>query len=374
MDVETAVLSKKDTLLDKELRFVIYIQKKLSPWYDYPALIVHYFFRDDVLMLLGPITTFLFNYYIGTILALTCLFVEIYAGVIKWACRLPRPLWMETNNQLVNRKGEWEQDYGFPSAHAMIATSMATVTLLIYIDIKSDPQFMAYHDVNKDPNILLICFCAAIVLSLFTGLSRIYFAVHYPRDVIFGYIFGPIGGLLMYYSFKKTSDINEWASIGIGIALTSVTVLLMIVIRPLCPQDRVQMPIWEANALKAWNARTGQNIEKHPIGLHPRAILRYIPAYGLLFGLWLGNPIYRLSHNGQLYHECQQWTKTKGIRFGIGLPGVLFFVLIIYGILPKISKNKIFLYTTEAIFGIAFGLWLSLIPQTIFYATGFNQC
>ena len=374
MDVETAVLSKKDTLLDKELRFVIYIQKKLSPWYDYPALIVHYFFRDDVLMLLGPITTFLFNYYIGTILALTCLFVEIYAGVIKWACRLPRPLWMETNNQLVNRKGEWEQDYGFPSAHATIATSMATVTLLIYIDIKSDPQFMAYHDVNKDPNILLICFSAAIVLSLLTGLSRIYFAVHYPRDVIFGYIFGPIGGLLMYYSFKKTSDINEWASIGIGIVLTSVTVLLMIVIRPLCPQDRVQMPIWEANALKAWNARTGQNLEKHPIGLHPRAILRYIPAYGLLFGLWLGNPIYRLLHNGQSYHECQEWTKTKGIRFGIGLPGVLFFVLVIYGILPKISKNKIFLYTTEAIFGIAFGLWLSLIPQTIFYAAAFNQC
>ena len=374
MEVKTDVLYTKNTILDKELRFVIRIQKKLSPWFDYPAIVIHYLFKEDVLMLLSPISVFLFNYYTGMVLAITCILVEIYAGLLKWACRSPRPLWAETNGQLVNRKGEWEQDYGFPSAHSMLATSMAMSALLIYIDIKCDPNFMAAHDINKDRNILLTFCIFAIILSLLTGLSRIYFAVHYPRDVIGGYILGVLLALLIYFLIKETRPINEWVSIGIGIALTGITLLLMVITRPLCPQDRVQMPTWEANALKAWNARNGQNLTKHPVGLQPRSIARYISAYGILFGLWVGDPIFRLSHNGNVYHECQEWTKTKGIRFGIGMPGVFLILAFLYVILPKISKRKTFRYTTAATFGVLFGLWISLIPALIFHSTGYNKC
>ena len=374
MQVQPDILCTKNTLLDKELRFVIWIQKKFSPWLDYPAIVIHYLFKDDFLMLLSPISVFLFNYYTGMVLAITCILVEIYGGLLKWVCRSPRPSWADTNGQLVNRKGEWEQDYGFPSAHSMLATSMAMSTLLIYIDIKCDPQFMAVHDINKDRNVLLIFFIAAIILSLLTGLSRIYFAVHYPRDVIGGYILGVLLGLSIYFLIKKTRHINGWVSIGIGIILTGITSLLMIITRPLCPQDRVQMPTWEANALKAWNARNGQNVTKHPVGLHPRSIARYLKAYGILFGLWIGDPIFRLSHNGNVYHECQEWTKTKGIRFGIGMPGIFVLFAFIYFILPKISTSKIFRYTTEAIFGVLVGLWMSVIPATIFHSVGYNKC
>lgn len=374
MEVQIDVSCTKNTILDKELSIVIRVQKKLSPWFDYPAIVIHYLFKEDILMLLSPISVFLFNYYAGMVLAITCILVEIYAGMLKWAFRSPRPLWADTNGQLVNRKGEWEQDYGFPSAHSMLATSMAMSALLIYIDIKCDPDFMAIHDINKDRFVLLIFCIIAIVLSLLTGLSRIYFAVHYLRDVIGGYILGVLLALLTYFLIKETRSINEWVSIGIGIALTCITLLLMIITRPLCPQDRVQMPIWEANALNAWNARSGQNVEKHPVGLHPRSIARYISAYAILFGLWIGDPIFRLSHNGNLYHECQEWTKTKGIRFGIGMLGVFLILIIIYVIIPKISKRKTFRYPTEAIFGVLFGLWLSLIPAVIFHATGYNEC
>jgi hypothetical protein len=148
----------------------------------------------------------------------------------------------------------------------------------------------------------------------------------------------------------------------------------MILIRPLYPQDKVQMPVWEANALRAWNARKEQNITKHPIGIHPRSIARYVCLCGILFGTWIGDPIFRLLHNGRAYHECREWTKMKGIRFGIGFPGVLFFLTIIYLIIPKISQRKTFLYTTKAIFGVLHGMWASLVPQIIFDATGYNKC
>jgi membrane-associated phospholipid phosphatase len=86
---------------------------------------------------------------------------------------------------------------------------MAMIIFLIHIDIKYDAYFMNDHDVNDDRNIFLIFFCVAIVLSLVTGLSRVYFAVHYPRDVIVGYILGVLIGLLVY---SKTSPI--WAPSG----------------------------------------------------------------------------------------------------------------------------------------------------------------
>lgn len=325
-------------------------------------------------MLLGPISTFLFNYYTGIVICISCVIVELYAGILKWAFRVPRPLWLDVHGELKNRKGEWEPDYGFPSSHSMLVSSIATILLLIYIDIKYDAHFMEKHDVNEGRDSLLISFCIALVLCPITGLSRIYFAVHYPRDVIVGFILGCLLGAAVYFFFKVTRDTNEWASIGIGIALISCTLFMMLLTRVLFSQDRVQMPVWEANALRAWNARKEEKIEKHPVGIHPRSIARYVSFYGILFGEWIGDPIFRLSHNGSGYHECQEWTKTKGIRFGIGFPGVLVILTIMFIILPKMSKREIFLYPTRAICGVVYGLWVSSAPQSIFYAAGFNKC
>ena len=374
MELQASPSPKKTTLLDRELRLVIYIQQKLSPCFDYPAIILHYLLKDELLMLLSPITTFLLNYYTGILLALSCVVVEIYAGIFKWACRLPRPLWLDSNGELVNRRGEWEPDYGFPSSHSMLITSMTMISLLIYIDIKSDADFMANHHVNEDRNIFLIFFCVTVILCLVTGLARIYFAVHYPRDVIVGYILGVLFGLLVYYLVKVTRDINKWASIAIGIILTGITLLMMILVRPLFPQDKVEMPMWEANALRAWNARKEVGDTKHSVGIHPRSIARYVCLYGILFGTWIGDPIFRLIHNGEAYHECQKWTRTKGIRFGIGFPGIIVLLIILFVILPKISKRRRFLYPTKAIFGFFYGLWMSVLPQLIFHATGYNRC
>ena len=374
MEAPTSPPPAKITLLDKELRLVIYIQKKLSPWFDYPAITLHYIIKDEILLLITPISIFLCNYYAGSVLTISCLIVEIYAGILKWAFRLPRPLWHDTHGELINRKGEWEGDYGFPSSHSMLITSIATIILLIYIDIKYDAPFMKNHDINEDRNVYLIFFCVALVLSVVTGLSRTYFAVHYPRDVIVGYMLGVLLGLAVYYLFKVTRDINEWASIGIGIALIGVTLSLMILIRPLFPQDKVQLPVWEANALRAWNARKEQSVAKHPVGIHPRSIGRYLCMYGILFGVWISDPIFRLSHNGNAYHECQEWKKTKFIRFGIGCPVMLFFLAIIFLVLPKTMKRKTFSYPAKVIFGFLVGVWMALVAQIIFDSTGYNKC
>ena len=66
----------------------------------------------------------------------------------------------------------------YPSGHAMV--SMAFYGFLIYL--------IAYFKINKILKVCLITVLALLILSI--GISRIYLGVHYPSDVLGGYIAG----------------------------------------------------------------------------------------------------------------------------------------------------------------------------------------
>ena len=66
----------------------------------------------------------------------------------------------------------------YPSGHAMV--SMAFYGFLIYL--------IAYFKMNKVLKVCLITILTILILSI--GISRIYLGVHYPSDVLGGYIAG----------------------------------------------------------------------------------------------------------------------------------------------------------------------------------------
>ncbi|MCQ2512918.1 MAG: phosphatase PAP2 family protein [Lachnospiraceae bacterium] len=74
-----------------------------------------------------------------------------------------------------------ESDYCFPSGHTTGATEIAIVLMLCHIRAKK----------GKVAWIFPLC-------AFLTGISRIYLMVHYPSDVVAGFIIGILSGVLGY--------------------------------------------------------------------------------------------------------------------------------------------------------------------------------
>lgn len=91
-----------------------------------------------------------------------------------------------------------ETGYSFPSGHA--TNNVAFYGLLIYFIFK-----------NVKNKILKTTLITILVIWMsFIALSRIYFNVHYPSDVIAGIILGIICVLICVKIFKKTFKIKEY--------------------------------------------------------------------------------------------------------------------------------------------------------------------
>ena len=90
--------------------------------------------------------------------------------VLKQAFARPRP---DVVSHLVDA-----HSYSFPSGHAMFATVTYITLALILARMQPGWRLSAY--------IVL----AAVLLTLLIGISRLYLGVHWPTDVIAGWLFG----------------------------------------------------------------------------------------------------------------------------------------------------------------------------------------
>lgn len=103
----------------------------------------------------------------GIILGISTISSVVVNTIIKNIVRRPRP----SHLRLIIQGG-----YSFPSGHSMI--SVCVYGLLIYLVIKNIK--------NIKLKVTLIIILLLLIFSI--GLSRIYVGVHYPSDVLAGYL------------------------------------------------------------------------------------------------------------------------------------------------------------------------------------------
>ena len=104
-----------------------------------------------------------YRYMLGSSALVTVLVNQLLKHIIM----RPRP----DHLRLIKQGG-----YSYPSGHSMI--SVAVYGFLIYY---------VYHNVkNKYLKVTLICLLSLLIILI--GISRIYVGVHYPSDVLGGYI------------------------------------------------------------------------------------------------------------------------------------------------------------------------------------------
>lgn len=107
------------------------------------------------------------------------------ANLFKYGFGRLRPCHNEEINSLVRLvKPYCGGKYSFFSAHA--STSMAIV---VYFSL------LLKNHIKYFPTVL-------IIWSLFVGYSRIYIGVHFPFDVLFGFLVGSLIGILIYSLLK----------------------------------------------------------------------------------------------------------------------------------------------------------------------------
>lgn len=174
-------------LLFLHIREEVVVEKEFS---HFDMGILHYFYSlrtpliNEIMMFITNLGGFFMIYiWIGLICVLlakkhirqTVLlgFVLSMAGVINVLIKLviqrPRPFF----HPLVI-----ENDYSFPSGHAMNS-------FVFYITL----AYLVYR-FTKNKKLTLFAVTIALLLIFLIGISRVYLGVHYPSDVIAGYIAG----------------------------------------------------------------------------------------------------------------------------------------------------------------------------------------
>lgn len=114
----------------------------------------------------------------GAAVLLALILDFIFANIIlKPLVARPRPCWIREDVELLVRV---PRDYSFPSGHTM--ASFASAGALLFTEKKFG--------------------VGACVLALFMGISRLYFYVHFPTDVLAGVILGFLCGIAGVYLMK----------------------------------------------------------------------------------------------------------------------------------------------------------------------------
>ncbi len=122
---------------------------------------------------------------------LTTVFVDQSCNFIKHSVCRPRPSHTEALEQDIHLVAGPDGNlyyggaYGFPSAHA--ANTMALAFSVIFFLSKRKKWIITL----------------AIIWSLLSAYSRIYLGVHYPIDILCGFVLGICWSCLLFFIYKK---------------------------------------------------------------------------------------------------------------------------------------------------------------------------
>lgn len=105
---------------------------------------------------------------------------------------------------------EKQKDYSFPSGHT--GATFAVMGVILFIAVMGIPVVKKSGELSRSKTKLPYKLCAVIatIYAVLIAFSRLYVGVHYPTDVIGGFILGTGTSIASYYIFriilKKVSE------------------------------------------------------------------------------------------------------------------------------------------------------------------------
>jgi membrane-associated phospholipid phosphatase len=171
-----------ETIWNIGLTWIIFFQNQGS-WLKTPMEVFSFFGTENFFLLLLPALYWCMEAGIGLRVGIILLMSTSVNDALKMAFHGPRPYWYSSD--VIGFASE--TSFGVPSGHAQIAVGV---------------WGMLAASIRKGWGWLI-----AILIILLIGISRIYLGVHFPHDVILGWL---IGALLLWLVLHFWKPVTAW--------------------------------------------------------------------------------------------------------------------------------------------------------------------
>jgi len=315
-----------ETIWNSGITWNIFFQN-LGSWLKTPMETFSFFGNEYFFLLLLPALYWCMEASLGLRVGIILLLSTSVNDALKMAFHGPRPYWYSTD--VIGYASE--TSFGVPSGHAQIAASV---------------WGMLAASIRKWWGWLI-----AILIILLIGISRLYLGVHFPHDVILGWL---IGALLLWLVLRFWKPVAAWLkrmSLGRQI-LTSFLSSLVLILFSLIPFLWLKITNWQPP--QAWAAYTKDAI----------SLSGAFTTGGTLFGLLTG--LAWFDRQGGFDANGSFWKRI--LRYVLGVVGVLVFYFglkVLFGLIAP-DAEAVLPYILRYIRYVLVGAWVTAGAPWIF--------
>jgi membrane-associated phospholipid phosphatase len=308
---------------------VLFVQN-LGPWLISPVRFFSFFGTAEFYLLIMPALYWCFDSTLGLRIGIILLVSDGLNFILKLAIYTARPFWI--SRQVTSYS--FESSFGMPSGHAQ---NSAAVFGLLAASLKRRWVWVA-----------------SLIAIFLIGFSRVYLAVHFPQDVILGWI---IGFILVWIFLHLEAPVSNWFAkqkLGTGILAIFAFSMVILIIGLLVKEISSG---WQLPQTWVENARLAFPLEDL---IDPFRISPLLLTTGVLFGLSAGG--LWISTRGGFNAKGIWWKRI--LRFVIGVVGVVVLWMGLGAILPE--PDKLLGYVLYYLQYALIGLWVSALAPMLF--------
>jgi membrane-associated phospholipid phosphatase len=309
---------------------VVLLVQGWGEWVLSPMKLFSFIGGAQFYLLIMPFLYWSIDTKLGIRVGIILLSSDVLSNFLKIGFHTGRPFW-------VSRQVEayaFEYSFGLPSTHAQNSAAVFGLIAATF---------------NKWWGWLI-----ALLVIFFIGISRLYLAVHFPHDVILGWV---VGFLLVWIFLKFEKPVAAWFTkqkLPFAILALFAISLLMLLVGFLL---RSLNSGWQIPAVWIENASIAFPVEDI---IDPLNIFSFLLSSGVFFGLSAG-ALWLSSRGG--FSAKGNWG-LRILRYLIGVAGV---AVLWFGIVP-ILPDPIgwFGYALNYFLFALIGFWISALAPLVF--------
>jgi membrane-associated phospholipid phosphatase len=286
--------------IDSGVAFIIVLQSAVGDWFIFPMRFFSYLGNEEFFLLLLPLV----YWNVDSALGLRVGFILVTSNLFNYVGKLifagPRPYWVSSHVRAL-----WltETSFGIPSGHSQLAVSVWGM-------------FAAYSKRTW-------VWAVSIAVIFLIGFSRMFLGVHFPHDVVFGWLLGAMILWVFMWFWEPASVWVDTKTLSQQILIAFIVSLFFIALGfgTWTFRSGYQVPeTWISNAVLA-----GTELPD-PVNVNST-----FTSAGIFFGLAAG-AAWIMSMGG---YQASGPVGKRAIRYVIGLIGVLIFYMGLGAVFPR---------------------------------------